>query len=153
MEYSTRYLRLGEKVDSEENVICVYKVSSDLPMETAAAAIATEQSTGTWTELTTLSEGVFERLSGKVIDIEGNLATIAFPLEDFSIDIGGVPQILSVIAGNLFGLDAIRGVRIEDVFLPRALTSEFPGPGFGIEGLRETLRRPVNPLIGNIVKT
>jgi len=152
MEYSNRYLHLGEEVDVDENVICVYRVTSDLPMEASAAAIATEQSTGTWTGLSTLSDGIFERLSGKVIGIEGDLATIAYPSEDFSLEIGSVPQILSVIAGNLFGLDALSGVRLEDAEFPGPMTAEFPGPRFGIEGLRDRLKRPDRPLVGTIVK-
>jgi ribulose-bisphosphate carboxylase large chain len=152
MEYSERYLHLGETVKPEENVICVYRISSKLPMKTAAAAIATEQSTGTWTGLSTLSDDVFERLSGKVIGIDGDLATIAFPVEDFSLDVGGVPQILSVVAGNLFGLDAIDGVRLEDVDFPLGMVKEFPGPKFGIDGMRKELRRPERPLVGTIVK-
>lgn len=152
MEYEDRYLRIGETVDPDAHVICVYRVSSKLPIETAAAAIATEQSTGTWTRLTTLSEEIFERLSAKVIQIEGQEVTIAFPIEDFSLEVGGVPQILSVIAGNLFGLEALDGVRLEDAIFPRSIQREFPGPRFGIEGMRTLLRRPKRPLVGTIVK-
>lgn len=152
MEYSDRYLHLGEEVDVDEYVICVYRVTSDLPMEAAAAAIATEQSTGTWTGLTTLSDDIFRRLSGKVIDIQGDRAVIAFPAEDFSLEIGGVPQILSVIAGNLFGLDALSGVRVEDVEFPKSMLDYFPGPRFGIDGMRSLLDRPKKPLVGTIVK-
>jgi ribulose-bisphosphate carboxylase large chain len=152
MEYSDKYLHLGEKVDVDDNVICVYRVSSELPMETAAAAIATEQSTGTWTGLTTLSEDIFDRLSGKVIDIQNDMATIAFPSEDFSLEVGGVPQILSVIAGNLFGLDSLKGVRLEDVEFPMSMIREFRGPRLGIEGMRSLLDRPEKPLVGTIVK-
>jgi len=152
MQYSEKYLHLGEKVDVDENVICEYRVTTALSMEDAAAAIATEQSTGTWTELSTLSEDVFDRLSGKVIGIEGDRTTIAFPSDDFSLEVGGVPQILSVIAGNLFGLDALEGVRLEDVFFPASMIEEFPGPRFGIEGMRKILDRPKRPLVGTIVK-
>src|SRR5512136_3142098 len=111
MEYSDKYLHLGEKVDIDAHVICVYKIKTELPMRTAAAAIATEQSTGTWTNVSTLDEKIFEAYSGKVIDIKGDRCTIAFPVDDFSLDIGGVPQIMSVICGNLYGLDALQGVR------------------------------------------
>lgn len=152
MEYSEKYLHLGESVDPDSHVICVYKIKTDLPIKTAAAAIATEQSTGTWTSISTLKDDVFQRLSGKVIDIKGRLATIAFPIEDFSLDIGGVPQILSVIAGNLFGLEALKGVRLEDVHFPAAIVKEFKGPKFGVEGMRRILKRPEKPLIGTIVK-
>lgn len=152
MEYSEKYLHLGESVDPDANVICKYKIKTNLDMKLAAAAVATEQSTGTWTGVSTLNEEIFERYSGKVTDITGDIATIAFPAEDFSMDIGGVPQILSVISGNLFGLEALQGVRLEDVFFPKSILREFKGPKFGIEGMRDILKRPAKPLVGTIVK-
>ncbi len=152
MEYEERYLHLDQPVDVDKHVICKYKVGTDLKMTTAAAAIATEQSTGTWTKLSTLKEDNFLRRSGKVTKIEGNIATIAFPVEDFSLDIGGVPQILSIIAGNLFGLEALHTVRLEDVTFPKCILKEFKGPKYGIDGMRSILKRPTKPLVGTIVK-
>lgn len=152
MEYSEQYLHLGEEIDIDDYVICEYRVTTDMPMPQAAAAIATEQSTGTWTKISTLKEDVFEKYSGRVISIEGDRTSIAFPNEIFSIENGGVPQILSVIAGNLFGLEALKGVRLEDVHFPPSILEQFPGPRFGIEGLRDVLKRPKKPLVGTIVK-
>jgi len=151
--YSDKYLHLGERIDMDAHVVCIYKIkSSQMSMKEASAAIATEQSTGTWTEISTLKEENFLKRSGKVIDIKDNVASIAFPVEDFSLDIGGVPQILSIVAGNLFGLDAIEGVRLEDVIFPKCILKEFKGPKFGVEGLRSILKRPEKPLVGTIVK-
>lgn len=152
MEYSEKYLHLGESVDPDAYVICKYKIVTDLDIRLAAAAIATEQSTGTWTGVSTLNDEIFERYHGRVTDVTGDIATIAYPEEDFSLDIGGVPQILSVIAGNLFGLDALKGVRLEDVQFPKGMLREFKGPKFGIPGMREVLKRPSKPLVGTIVK-
>lgn len=152
MEYSEKYLHLGESVDPDAYVICKYKIVTDLDMKLAAAAVATEQSTGTWTGVSTLNDEIFEKYHGRVTDIQGNIATIAYPEEDFSLDIGGVPQILSVIAGNLFGLEALKGVRLEDVQFPRSMLREFKGPKYGIPGMREMLKRPSKPLVGTIVK-
>ena len=63
-----------------------------------------------------------------------------------------MPQILSVIAGNLFGLEGLKGVRLEDVDFPKSMLREFKGPKFGIPGMREALKRPAKPLVGTIVK-
>jgi len=152
MEYSEKYLHLGESVDPDAHVICKYKIITDMDIRLAAAAVATEQSTGTWTGISTLNDEIFKRYHGRVIDIQGNVATIAYPEDDFSLDIGGVPQILSVIAGNLFGLEGLKGVRLEDVAFPRGMLRAFKGPKFGIPGLRKALKRPDKPLVGTIVK-
>ena len=149
---SYSYLHLGEPEDPDEYVVCRYRVTTDLTMEKAAEAIAAEQSTGTWTGISTLDAGIFESLGARVTRIEGDMITVEFPADDFSIEVGSVPQILSVIAGNLFGLGSLKGVRLEDVSFPKSITSQFKGPKFGADGLRKILRRPEKPLVGTIVK-
>ncbi|MBE6516809.1 MAG: ribulose 1,5-bisphosphate carboxylase large subunit [Thermoplasmata archaeon] len=149
---ATSYMHLGEDVDIDAYVICDYRVTTDMPMEKAANAIAAEQSTGTWTDLTTTTSKIVENYGAKVLSIDGDMTRIAFPIEDFSIDIGGVPQILSVIAGNLFGLESVSKLRLEDVFFPKPILEQYKGPKFGVDGLRKILDRPEKPLVGTIVK-
>lgn len=149
---SYSYMSLGEEVDEEAYVITKYRVTTDIPMEKAAEAIAAEQSTGTWTGISTLNDDVFGKYAGKVTAIDGDMVTIAFPIEDFSGRYGGVPQILSVIAGNLFGLGALKGARLEDAVFPNSFLKQYKGPKFGGEGIRKMLSRPEKPLVGTIVK-
>ncbi len=146
------YLHLDEETNPDEYVVCKYRVTTDLPMEKAAEAIAAEQSTGTWTGISTLDRSVFDTLGARVTEINGDTVTVEFPVDDFSIEVGSVPQILSVIAGNLFGLGALKAVRLEDVSFPKAITSQFKGPKFGADGIRKALKRPEKPLVGTIVK-
>ncbi len=149
---SYSYMHLGEPSDPDRYVVCRYRVSTDLPIEKAAEAIAAEQSTGTWTGISTLDRTIFDHLGARIMSIEGDMVTAEFPVDDFSIEVGSVPQILSVIAGNLFGLGALKGVRLEDVTFPPAITEQFKGPKFGAEGIRKALDRPEKPLVGTIVK-
>ncbi|MDR0523861.1 MAG: ribulose 1,5-bisphosphate carboxylase large subunit [Candidatus Methanoplasma sp.] len=149
---SYSYMHLGEPADAGSHVVCRYRVTTDLPIEKAAEALAAEQSTGTWTGISTLDDSVFRRYGAKITSIEGDMVEIAYPEEDFSIEVGGVPQILSVIAGNLFGLESLRGVRLEDASFPPGIMKKYKGPRFGAGGLREILRRPEKPLVGTIVK-
>lgn len=149
---SMSYLHLDEETNPDEYVVCKYRVTTDLPMEKAAEAIAAEQSTGTWTGISTLDKSIFDTLGARVTEINDDMVTVEFPVDDFSIEVGSVPQILSVIAGNLFGLGALKAVRLEDVSFPKAITSQFKGPKFGADGIRKALKRPEKPLVGTIVK-
>ena len=149
---SYSYLHLGEPEDPDRNVVCRYRVTTDLSMEKAAEAIAAEQSTGTWTGSSTLDRSIFDGLGARITSIDGDVITCEFPAEDFSIETGAVPQILSVIAGNLFGLGALKAVRLEDVTFPKSILEQFKGPKFGAEGIRKALKRPEEPLVGTIVK-
>ncbi len=146
------YMALGEEIDKDAYVVTKYRVSTDLPIEKAAEAIAAEQSTGTWTGISTLNDEVFTKYAAKVTAIDGDMVTIAYPEDDFSIRVGAVPQILSVISGNLYGLGSLKGVRLEDVEFPSGILKQYKGPKFGDKGLREILHRPEKPLVGTIVK-
>lgn len=152
------YLALGEEVDREAHVLCRYRLETDVPLEKAAGYVAAEQSTGTWTVTTTETEEIVARYGAKVIGVERigprtGLAVIAIPVEDFSIPRGGIPQILSIVAGNVLGLEAVERLRLEEVSLPGAIVRQFKGPKFGAGGVREILRRkPGTPLLGTIIK-
>lgn len=63
-----------------------------------------------------------------------------------------MPNILSSVAGNVFGLKALKNLRLNDVELPAELLKSFKGPGFGIEGIRKLLKVPERPLVGTIIK-
>ncbi len=149
---SYSYLHLGEPEDPDRNVVCRYRVTTDLSMEKAAEAIAAEQSTGTWTGISTLDRSIFDGLGARITSIDGDVITCEFPAEDFSIETGAVPQIFSAIAGNLFGPGALKAVRLEDVTFPKSILEQFKGPKFGAEGIRKALKRPEEPLVGTIVK-
>lgn len=146
------YMHLGEPKDPDHSVICIYKVTTDVPIEKAAEAIAAEQSTGTWTDISTINDSIISRFGARVIDISGDIVTIEFPEDDFSIDVGSIPQMLSIISGNLFGLDILGGVRLENVFFTKYIMSQFKGPKFGVEGIRRILNRSKKPLVGTIIK-
>lgn len=123
----------------------------------AANAIREEQTTGTWTSLSTVNDktAYVHDLDGSVEDLvelpdSGYLTRICFPHEIF--EKGNIPQYLSVIAGNLFGLGKLEAVRLLDIDLPEKLCG--CGPKFGIEGVRKIVGTEVScrPHIGTIIK-
>jgi ribulose-bisphosphate carboxylase large chain len=133
------------------DVVTKYYVETDLPIKEAAGAIAAEQSTGTWTEVSTLKEGdPAHRLDGRVLKAEGTTVEIGFPVELF--EPGNIPQYLSVIAGNLFGLGALKNIRLVDVEFPDELVKAHSGPRYGIKEARNILGVHDRPLVGTIIK-
>ncbi|MBE6506377.1 MAG: ribulose 1,5-bisphosphate carboxylase [Methanocorpusculum parvum] len=123
----------------------------------AANAIREEQTTGTWTDISTVNEktAYVHALDGSVEDLielpdGGYLTKICFPHEIF--ERGNIPQYLSVIAGNLFGLGKLEAVRLLDIDLPESLAG--CGPKFGIDGIRKIVGTEVScrPHIGTIIK-
>ena len=130
-----------------------YYVESE-DIESAAIAIAKEQSTGTWTQVGYETTDVQKKYGAKIEDIdkESKIVKLSFPIEDFSIDKGGISNILSVIAGNLFGLKEIQNVRLLDVEFPKEFVQQFRGPNFGIKGVRKLVGTTNRPHLGTIVK-
>ncbi len=136
-------------------VIASYRIDAD-NIKVAARAIAMEQSTGTWTKVSTATQEIHEKYGARVVEVdeEAKVAKIAFPVEDFSLEIGGIPNILSIIAGNLFGLREVRAVKLLDVEFPREIVTFFQGPNFGIEGVRKLVgtSQTKRPHVGTIIK-
>ena len=134
----------------ETDVICTFHVEPEgMKTEEAAGGVAAESSIGTWTELTTVRPYVM-RLAAHVYKIEGNNAEIAYPLELF--ELGNMPNILSSVSGNIFGLRTLKNLRLNDIHLPAQLVRNFLGPKYGVEGIRKLLKVYDRPLVGTIIK-
>ena len=134
----------------ETDIVCTFYVEPDgISIEEAAGGVAAESSVGTWTELTTTKPYV-EELAARAFSIEGNNVRIAYPMELF--EKGNMPNILSSVSGNVFGLRALRNLRLNDIRLPNDLVRSFKGPKYGIEGIRKLLKVYDRPLVGTIIK-
>jgi ribulose-bisphosphate carboxylase large chain len=118
-------------------------------MEEAAGGVAAESSVGTWTELTTVKPYV-EELAAHVFSIEKNTVKIAYPIELF--EPGNMSNILSSVSGNVFGLEALKNLRLKDIQFPSELIRSFKGPKYGIAGVRKLLKVYDRPLVGTIIK-
>ncbi len=143
------FVDLGRE-PSETDIVCDFRLEPEgMTLEESVGAIAAESSIGTWTELTTVKPYV-ERLHATVFKIDGNECSVAYPHELF--EPGNMPNILSSVAGNVFGLEALKRLRLKDIRFPERLVGSFEGPRYGIGGIRELLRVEDRPLVGTIIK-
>jgi len=135
---------------SKDDLICEFFVEPlNISIEEAAGAVAAESSIGTWVETKTEKPYV-KKLAAKVFEIEKNKVKIAYPSELF--EEGNLPNILSSVAGNVFGLKEVKALRLNDLMLPEKLLKGFKGPKYGIDGIRKILGVKDRPLIGTIIK-
>ena len=156
---------------SGSEVVATYLVESYLSLEKAAEVIAGEQSTGTFVAVARETAELRERFAARVISVEemppthhGDLpgvirppgarrqsgrVRIAFGLDNFG---PSLPNLLAAVAGNLFELRQLAGIRLLDLDLPPAFAERYPGPRYGVTGTRELLSRPDGVLLGTIVK-
>ncbi len=147
-EWYLDFVDLSHKPKNE--LICVFKAEPDgISIEEAAGRIASESSVGTWTTLATLPERIKE-LMAKVYKIEGNIVYISYPLDLFEEE--NLPQLLSSVAGNVFGMRALKSLRLEDIIFPEDYLKYFKGPAFGIEGVRKKLKVFDRPITATVPK-
>jgi len=149
--YSARYLELGFEPEDTELLIA-FRVTPRVgtSMEEAASAVAAESSVGTWTEVELGNEEKYNKFKARVYRIEGDIAYIAYPLVLFEEN--SIPNLLSSVVGNVFGFKAVSALRIQDMRIPLALVNTFPGPSFGIDGVRTILGVKDRPMTGSTVK-
>ncbi len=120
--------------------------------EEAAQAVASESSIGTWTDVKTLSKKMKKSLHARVFKLNKRtgIVQIAYPVSLF--EEGNVPQLLSSVAGNVFGMKEIRNLKLLDINFPNRYIRSFKGPRYGIQGVRRILKVKKRPLLGTIVK-
>lgn len=148
------YLDLNYEPSNKDLKVMYYveKAVDTSSLEKASEEIAKESSIGTWTEIATLSEDIAKRLKPSVYHIneKENIIKIAYNEELFEAN--NMAQILSAIAGNIYGMKAINNLRLLDIEFPKSIINAYKGPKFGIKGIRKLLDVYDRPLIGTIVK-
>ncbi len=155
------YLAIGANINPQNYILAEFYLETDEKIMDIAEAIAGESSIGTWTSLSTMTNNIFSSLAPKIYEIkelntDDDLTTneaiikIAYPIALW--EMGSIPQLLSAVAGNIFGMRAVKNLRLLDLHFPQAFIDSFAGPAFGIDGVRQLMDIYDRPLIGTIIK-
>jgi ribulose-bisphosphate carboxylase large chain len=147
-----------------------YWIESAYPLAEAAAAMAGEQSSGTFLPVPGETPELKERSAARVIALEDlgpvdgpslpgagrpdqphrhGRVTLSWPIANMG---PSLPNLWAAVAGNLFELKQFSGLRLLDLRLPEEFAQANPGPQFGIGGTRRLAGIDGRPLIGTIVK-
>jgi len=156
---SGRYYYDPGYTPKDTEVLAAFRVTPQegVPWQEAAAAVAAESSSGTWTTVWSDLLTNQERYAGrtyKIEEIPGHedqfMAYIAYPLDLF--EEGSMANLMSSIVGNVFGFKALRALRLEDLRIPPVLLRTFQGPPHGIQVERDRLNKYGRPLLGATMK-
>lgn len=156
------------------------RIEADYLLETpadprrAAELMAGEQSSGTFVAIPGETAELKERVAAQVVRLEilDEAATApSLPSAGVNVDLGArirrahvtlswpldtlgpsLPNLLATVAGNLFELKPVTGLRLLDVRLPPEFGAAYPGPRFGVAGTRQLAGVEGTPLIGTIIK-
>lgn len=154
-----------------ERIYATYWLETGDDPAHAAEVIAGEQSSGTFVALPTETPELKARAGARVEQLEvlGHSAqpslptpapapsgrytqarlTLSWPLANLG---PCLPTLMATIAGNLYELRCVTGLRLTDLQLPPAFAQAYPGPAFGVAGTRRLSGVAQGPLIGTIIK-
>jgi ribulose-bisphosphate carboxylase large chain len=126
------------------------------PVE-AAAAVAGESSTATWTVVWTdlLTACDVYRAKAYRVDPVPNAPDQFFAYIAYEVDLfeeGSLPNLTASIIGNVFGFKAVKALRLEDMRIPYTYLKTFQGPATGVIVERERMDKFGRPLLGATVK-
>jgi 2,3-diketo-5-methylthiopentyl-1-phosphate enolase len=157
-------VQMPESLESERFVVATYycgtKASTN--MMKFAAALAVEQTTGTWLPVPGETPAVRERCIGRVVGVYETPAyqieipagvderhfviRIAYPWANFGAQFA---MLLSTVIGNIASSGR---VKLLDLEFPSTFLAQFKGPKFGVEGIRAQLGVYDRPLLNNMIK-
>ncbi|MFV2063732.1 MAG: ribulose-bisphosphate carboxylase large subunit family protein [Chloroflexota bacterium] len=152
-----------------ERIEADYVLETTLDPRRVATLMAGEQSSGTFVALPGETPELTARVAARVESLEPVQAmprtsspddpdpgllhrarvTLSWPLDNIG---ASLPNLMATVAGNLFELREVSGLRIEDLRLPQAFADTYPGPRFSIAGTRRLTGVEGRPLIGTIIK-
>ena len=159
LEYKQMGYWVPDYEPKDTDLICLFRITPQkgVDPEEAAAAVAGESSTATWTVVWTDRLTACELYRAKAYRVEPvpnsdsqYFAYIAYDLDLF--EPGSISNMTASIIGNVFGFKALKALRLEDMRIPVAYLKTFQGPASGIVVERERLDKYGRPLLGATVK-
>src|SRR5246500_2866714 len=158
----TPYAEMGyydaDYVPKDTDILCAFRIVPQPGVDAieAAAAVAGESSTATWTVVWTDRLTDYRHYQAKAYRVDpvpGTdqfIARIAYDIDLF--EEGSIANLTSSIIGNVFGFKALKALRLEDMRIPLHYTKTFQGPPHGIVMEREYLNKYGRPLLGATTK-
>jgi ribulose-bisphosphate carboxylase large chain len=155
----------GDYVPKDTDLLAMFRITPQEGVDAieAAAAVAGESSTATWTVVWTdrlTACELYRAKAYRVDDVPNTGPGTATPQQYFAyiaydLDLfepGSIANLTASIIGNVFGFKAVKALRLEDMRIPVAYLKTFQGPATGIVVERERLDKFGRPLLGATTK-
>jgi ribulose-bisphosphate carboxylase large chain len=158
-----KYKQMGywmpDYVPKDTDTICLFRITPQdgVDPEEAAAAVAGESSTATWTVVWTdrlTACDSYRAKAYRVIPVPNTpgqfFAYVAYDLILF--EEGSIANMTASLIGNVFSFKPLKAARLEDIRIPVAYIKTFKGPPTGLVVERERLDKFGRPLLGATTK-
>lgn len=158
---------------SDAHYEATYLVETPLPLEKVAEVMAGEQSCGTFTRVEGETDELRARARATVVSIhdkgemEGAVRSawldrkgypnksrqgevvVRFPVANVGVNLS---TLAATVAGNLFDLGEVTGLRLESIKLPSGYRKQYALPRHGVQGTRRLTGISSGALVGSIIK-
>ena len=123
--------------------------------EEGAASVAAESSTGTWTKVfdgkgSGIPMATKKKAMAFDLDYKNYMFKVAYPIDLFELD--NISGLLGGIVGNIAGMKMVSAMRVFDIRFPKKMIESFPGPKFGVPGVRRMLKKKKGCLLTTVPK-
>ncbi len=146
------YIDLKHRPGKDEVIVEFYIEPNGISLEKACQHVAAESSIGTWTTISTMTPEIASKLKPHVFSIDKYTREVKIAYSPELFEPGNMSNMFSSVGGNIFGMSAVKNIRLQDISLPKKLVKSYPGPRFGIKGIRKLTKIKHRPLVGTIVK-
>ena len=102
--------------NNDVKVLFYYDPLEGITSEDAIGRVASESSSGTWTTLTNLPK-LLPKTKAYAYNYNKNYVKVAYPRLIF--ENGSIPAMMSGFGGNVFGMKAVKNLRLQDVEFPK----------------------------------
>lgn len=116
-----------------------------------ASEVAAESSTGSNVKVVDTKFAAGLNAIVYKVDKKKNLAWIAYPWRIFDRG-GNIQNIATYIAGNLFGMSNLIGLKLLDIWIPKKMIKHYDGPKVSLPEIRKHLNVYNRPILGTIIK-
>ena len=149
------YIQLGNtQVFNGQYMLAVFRLegTQGVSIQDVASEVAAESSTGSFVHIGTATQ-FSTSLDALVyrIDEEKHLVWIAYPWRIFDRG-GNVQNIMTFIAGNIFGMSGVKVCKLLDVYFPPEMLIQYDGPNYTIDDMKKYLNIGERPVLGCIIK-
>jgi len=134
---------------SDIKVLFYYEPAQGITKEDAIGRIASESSSGTWTTLTKLPK-LLPKTKAYAYSYDRHHVKVAYPI--FIFEEGSVPGMMSGIGGNIFGMKAVKNLKLLDAELPLEYIKHFKGPTYGKDVIKKIFKRKSGPVTAVVPK-
>jgi ribulose-bisphosphate carboxylase large chain len=159
---------------AEQRIRARYRIETPLEPAAVAEVMAGEQSCGTFTRvegetddlrararatveaIAELEPAAAPSLPNALLERQGRrgpwrraLVDISFPVANIGANL---PTLAATVAGNLYDLGEVTGLRLESLQLPAAYRAQFERPSHGVAGTRRATGVETGALVGTIIK-